>query len=347
MARKTKAVAMVSGGLDSTLAVKMMVDQGIDVHGVMFVTGFCYADPRRPKKRTRTGKRPEQNEALRAGRQTETSITMEDISEEYLQDVVVNPKFGYGSAINPCIDCRIFMLKKAKKYADAIGAPFIITGEVLGQRPMTQHFKTLRLIEKESGLTKLILRPLSGKLLPPTLPEEEGWIDREKLQDISGRSRHKQMALAVELGIDDYPQPAGGCCFLTDQNYALRLKDLFKYRDSASLTLNDMILLKVGRHFRINENLKVIVGRDEAENNFLTNFLKGRWAFEAVDVSGPLTVAEGEVRDEDIPIIAAITARYSDGKNQPAVRVHYRDEKKVGEIEIEPIKNGTLDNWRL
>jgi len=344
---KIKAVAMVSGGLDSTLAVKLMTLQGIDVYGITLVTGFCYADPRRASKRKKAGQRPEKNEPLRAGKQTHISIEFRDVSEEYIRTVLIHPKHGYGSAINPCIDCRIFMLKKAKEYMDEIGARFIITGEVLAQRPMTQHFKTLRLIEKEAGLEKLIVRPLSGKLLPPTLPEEKGWILRERLQDISGRSRHKQMALAKELGIEDYPQPAGGCCYLTDQNYARRLKDLFKYRDKESLTLDDMILLKVGRHFRVSEKLKVIVGRDELENNFLANFEPGRWSFEVVDVGGPLTLAEGLVNDSDIPVIAAITARYSDAKNQPIVKVRYKNDKKVEEIDAEPIKNGTLEAWRL
>ena len=347
MAETIKAVAMVSGGLDSTLAVKLMVNQGIDVYGITFLTGFCYADPRRAPKREKSRKRPEQNEAQRAGNQTHVPIEFRDISEEYIRTVLIRPKYGYGSAINPCIDCRIFMLKKAREYMDEIGARFIITGEVLAQRPMTQHFKTLRLIEKEAGLDKLIVRPLSGKLLPPTLPEEEGWIVREQLQDVSGRSRHKQMALAKELHIEDYPQPAGGCCYLTDHNYARRLKDLFKYRSKESLTLDDMILLKVGRHFRLSEKLKVIVGRDELENNFLSNFETDRCSFEAVDVSGPLTLAEGPVSESDALMVAAITARYSDAKNQPVVKVRYKNGEKVKEIDVEPIKNGTLDAWRL
>lgn len=347
MEQKIKAVAMVSGGLDSTLAVKLMVDQGIDVRGITFMTGFCYADPRRAPKRARSGKRPEQNEAQRAGDQTHIPVEFRDIAEEYIRTVLIHPKYGYGSAINPCIDCRIFMLKKAKEYMDEIGAKFIITGEVLAQRPMTQHFKTLRLIEKEAALEKLIVRPLSGRLLPPTLPEEEGWIQRDRMHDISGRSRHKQMALAKELGIEDYPQPAGGCCYLTDQNYAKRLRDLFKYRSKESLSLDDMILLKVGRHFRLSENLKVIVGRDELENNFLANFESGHWMFEVMDVSGPLTLAEGNLTDAEIPVVAAITARYSDAKNQPIVKVQYKNGKKIKKIEVEPIKNGTLNAWRL
>ncbi len=346
MSEKIKAVAMVSGGLDSTLAVKLMVNQGIQIFGITFITGFCYADPRRPEKR-RKDEKAGKNEAMRAGRQTGTPVEFRDISEEYIQQVVIHPRFGYGSAINPCIDCRIFMLKKAKAYMEEKGAQFIITGEVLAQRPMTQHFKTLRLIEKEAGLEGLIVRPLSAQLLPPTLPEKEGWIDRSKLEAISGRSRHRQMELARELGIDEYPQPAGGCCYLTDQNYARRVRDLFQYRDKESLTLNDFILLKAGRHFRVSERLKVIVGRDELENDFLQHFAAGRWSFEAVDVSGPLVLAEGDVTETDIPLIAAITARYSDGKNLPQVEVKYKSEKKSGKIVVEPIKNGTLDAWRL
>ena len=320
---KIKAVAMLSGGLDSSLAVKIVADQGIEVIGINYNTGFCLTDHRR--KMSGLGARIDpqlvRNEALAAGARWGLPVEIVDISNEYLQ-ILTRPKYGYGSAVNPCIDCRIFMQKKTREYMEKIGAGFIVTGEVVGQRPMSQMRKTLRLIEKESGCRGLILRPLSAKLLEPTIAEINGWVDREKLYDFSGRSRKPQMKLAKEIGLEEYPQPAGGCCFLTDKNYARRLQDLFRHEEKRCVTTDQVMLLKVGRHFRMNEKAKVIVGRNEAENLFLEKTFAGLTRLYCADVQGPLSLIEGAAQEEAISTAAAITARYSDADMDETVEVN-------------------------
>src|SRR4030043_1004028 len=223
-----KAIALLSGGLDSTLAARLVLDQGIELEALNFMTVFCTC----PNKGAT---------CLASQKAVETlgiPLKVFNVSEEYL-NVVRNPKHGYGSNMNPCIDCRIFMLKKAKVYMEESGASFIITGEVLGQRPMSQRRDAMRLIEKEAGLEGLILRPLSAQFLPVTLPEKEIWINRETLLGIQGRSRKPQMKLADHYGIRDYPCPAGGC-LLTDPQFANRMKDLMLY--SPNFSLNDVHL---------------------------------------------------------------------------------------------------------
>jgi len=341
-----KAVALLSGGLDSTLAVKIIRDMGIQVKALNFHTGFCLVDHRRQLD-PRRGRIAPRNEALRAGADLEVPVEMVDISGEYL-DVVLDPKHGYGSAANPCIDCRIMMLRKAREYMEREGADFIVTGEVLGQRPMTQHRGTLRLIARESGTADVLLRPLSAKLLDPTKPEREGLVDRESLYAISGRGRKEQMKLAEEKGIVDYPQPAGGCCFLTDRNYARRFRDLVAHRPPGSITMEDLVLLKVGRHFRVSPTAKVVVGRDQAENEFLERYLDGRWAFKVRGFEGPLTLCEGAPTKDELRAAAALTARYSDGKAEPELQVGCRHPDGHEEvIETPPAAEDLLEKWRL
>jgi tRNA U34 2-thiouridine synthase MnmA/TrmU len=206
-----KAIALLSGGLDSTLAAKIVLDLGIELEALNFLTVFC----------TCTNKGETCLASQKAVSALGIPLKVLNVSEAYLP-VVKNPKHGYGSNMNPCIDCRIFMLKKAKAYMEEIGASFIVTGEVLGERPMSQRRDSMRLIEKEAGLDGLILRPLSAKLLPASIPEKEDWVDREKLLKIQGRSRKPQIHLADHYGIRDYPCPAGGC-LLTDPVFPLRL----------------------------------------------------------------------------------------------------------------------------
>jgi len=349
MAEKIKAIALLSGGLDSTLAVKIITRMGIEVQGINFYTGFCVTEHRRKIKRNKDKGKIAQNEALRAGADLGVRVELIDISEDYYKTVLFEPKYGYGSAMNPCVDCRIYMFRKAKEYMKENGARFVFTGEVLGQRPKSQHMRELMLIARESGLEGLLLRPLSAKLLPPTLPELEGWVDRNKLYDISGRSRHVQIQLAAEFGIEAYPQPSGGCCFLTDQNYARKLRDLITYKGKERVVMDDFILAKVGRHFRLSEDLKVIVGRDEMENKFLERFCqKGeRWFFETVDYKGPLAVTDGEVLPEDVELIAGITAGHSDGKTAEAVQVSYRGDRGEGIVAVRPVVGDALEEWRI
>lgn len=346
---KIKAVAMLSGGLDSSLAVKIVADQGVEVIGINFNTGFCLTDHKRRMLGLGAEIDPEsvRNEALEAGAKWRLPVEIIDISAEYM-DILTNPRYGYGSAINPCIDCRIYMQKKAREYMERVGARFLITGEVVGQRPMSQMRKTLRLIEKQSGLEGYILRPLSARILEPTVPEMEGWVDREKLYGISGRSRKPQMELATKLGLLDYPQPAGGCCFLTDHNYARRLQDLFRNQVKKTLTTEQVLLLKVGRHFRINANTKAIVGRNEAENLFLEKNTENKVLISCVDVMGPLTVIEGDPGDEEVRLAAALTARYSDGKNDGTVKVRVETPGRGATlIEAEPLDSFECERMRL
>ncbi|MBC7130402.1 hypothetical protein H5T51_04160 [Candidatus Bathyarchaeota archaeon] len=302
---KVKAIALLSGGLDSTLAVKLLLEQGVEVEAINFVTPFCLC------RRGGCG-------AKEAAEKLNITLKTVNIGLEYLK-VLRKPKFGYGRGMNPCIDCRIFMLKKAKQYAKKVGADFIVTGEVLGQRPISQHRKALKIIEKEAGLEGKILRPLSAKLLPKTDAEKKGLVDRQQLLDIKGRSRKRQMTLASQLNIKDYPCPAGGC-LLTVKEFASKLRDLFAHRKRISI--RDIQLLKVGRHFRLGEN-KIIVGRNEQENRLLLA-LKGKWDyyFEAQGCGSPTTLLQGPKRKTAIKKAAELTAYYSD-KKQGEVLVKY------------------------
>jgi tRNA-specific 2-thiouridylase len=295
--KRTKAVALLSGGLDSTLAVKLVLDQGIDVEAVNFVSPFCLC------RKGGCG-------ALEVAKNLNIPLKTITVGEEYLR-IVRKPQFGYGKNMNPCIDCRIFMLKKAKKYAEEIGASFIFTGEVLGQRPMSQHRKTLGIIEKEAGLKGKILRPLSAKLLPPTEVEKKGLVSRETLLGIEGRSRKKQIRLAQELKVTEYSCPGGGC-LLTYREFTSKLKDLFERKKRISL--KDVRLLKVGRHFRFGKN-KIIVGRNEAENGLLLQMkMTNDYCFEAQDTGSPITLLQGPKTRIAVKRAAELTVYYSDRK---------------------------------
>jgi len=286
---KIRALMLLSGGLDSILAVKILQEQDIEVTGLTFVSYFFNA-----------------NSAKKAAQQLKIKLKIIDFSDEHLA-MVKNPPHGYGKAVNPCIDCHVLMLRKAKEISRLGQAPnrdnpsdtvlesgtvpkglslfdFIATGEVLGERPMSQNKQALELIEKQSGLQGYLLRPLSAKLLKLTIPEKRGLVNRNKLLDISGRSRKRQIALAKKWGIKDYPTPAGGC-LLTDLQFAQRLKELFqKWSDGQG---NDIQLLKLGRHFWVKNN-KIIVGRNEKENKKIKKLAqKGDLVIEPKDFSGP------------------------------------------------------------
>ena len=294
-----KALALLSGGLDSTLAVKVMLEQGIAVEALNFASPFC----------TCTSKNAGcKSEAVRVAEEFNIPIKVMHKGTDYLE-IVGNPKHGYGKGMNPCIDCRIFLLRKAKEYMAESGADFVITGEVLGQRPMSQRRDTLRLIERESGLEGLLLRPLSAKHFAPTIPETEGWVDRERLLAIQGRSRKEQMQLADELDVKNYPCPAGGC-LLTELSFVSKVKDVFDHSDT--LNPRDFRLLKLGRHFRIGERTKVIVGRNEAENHVLEAAVQGGEAALRWEEGGsPLTVVMGKLDVTALETAAKILLRYT------------------------------------
>lgn len=347
---KIVAIGLLSGGLDSALATRLIQNQGIEVKAVNFYTGFCTTDFRRQVNRKKAKGKVYTNESLQTAAHLGVEIDYIDISATYIKDVLMEPKYGYGKAINPCLDCRSYMLRRAKNYMEEHEADFVFTGEVLGQRPMSQYRRALDIVAKESELEGLLVRPLSAKLLPPTIPEQKGWIDREKLGSISGRSRKEQYRLAEELGVSVFSQPAGGCCSLADKNYALKMHDLLEHMEEGKIpNLDDVILLKVGRHFRPSDRLKVIVGRDEVENQFLERRYggNGRLMFSSIDVVGPVTIAEGRLGEEEIRAAAAITARYCDRENGDALRIKYESEDSSGIVEVLPVTESDLHSWRI
>ncbi len=320
----TKAVVLLSGGLDSTLAALLLKEQGIEVHGIHFSTGFCLSEHKRTMSLFGTTHDEVRSEAARAQKNLGVPVKSVDLGEEYLE-TVLHPKHGYGANINPCIDCRIMMLRKAKAYADEIGAQFVATGEVTGQRPMSQRRDTMRVIEKESGLEGRLVRPLCAKRLPPTEPEKQGLLDRTLLLDFCGRGRRPQMELIARKGISDYPLPAGGCCFLTDRSYAARFRDLLSHSAGRKITRDDLVLLKTGRHFRLSQTLKLVAARDEGECRFLELFSEGRVRFEAVEASGPVALSDGPPPSKEEELLCArIVARFSAGKHRPEVEVEAR-----------------------
>jgi tRNA-specific 2-thiouridylase len=306
--QKPKVLVLLSGGLDSTLAVKSMIDQDLDVEAVIFSTPFCLCD------KCSAGSTVKKF-GIKAHR-----VFM---GQEYL-DLIVNPPRGYGSQMNPCIDCRIMMLRKAKDLAKEMGAKCIVTGEVLDQRPFSQTKKAMEFIERKAEMEGEILRPLSAKLLPVTDFEKSGEVDREKLFSIQGRRRLEQMDLAKKIGVKDYPCPSGGC-LLTDPRFAEKLKDFLK--NKKTLTIDDVNLLKNGRHFRFN-GCKIIVGRNEKENQFLLEVSnqKNLPYLEVVEHMGPITLLEKSCSTESVKKASEITVRYSDVEkgNEVDVRLQVR-----------------------
>src|SRR3990170_6039316 len=313
---RIKALALLSGGLDSILATKLVLEQGIDVVAFNVTSPFCLC------KKGGCG-------AVEAAKQLGVELKVVYSGLEYLK-MVRKPKHSYGRNMNPCIDCRIFLLKKAKKIAKELGASFIFTGEVLDERPMSQHYPALKIIEGEAGLKGRILRPLSARLLPETEAERKGLVDRAKLLKIRGRSRKPQIKLAAEFNIKDYPCPAGGC-LLTDKEFAKKLRDLFEHKKR--INLEDVLLLKVGRHFRFGEN-KIIVGRNEAENKvLLAKKGKSDFSFEVPDIAGPTTLLQGRKIKKAVEVAAALTAFYSDAKTE-AVNVNFGREKLDNSVTV-------------
>lgn len=337
--KAVRAIGLLSGGLDSMLAHAVIRAQGIEVRAVNFYTGLCIVETqRRLGRRRRDGSIPA-NEALGAAANLEMEMEFIDISgPDYLQ-LITHPRYGYGANANPCVDCRIFMFKKARELMEAWGASFVFTGEVLGQRPKSQRRDTLRIVERDSGLTGRLVRPLSAKLLEPTIPEVEGLLDRERLFGFRGRTRAPQMALAKQLGLADYPQPAGGCCYLTDESFGRRFHDLMAHRPDRHLAEEEVLLLAMGRHFRIGE-VKLIVARNETESVALRRF-SGRHAVEAIGVNGPLALVEGQPDEAARRLLSAIVARYGQGRARDLVTVEWREPN--GAIERRDVEPCLLD----
>lgn len=323
MSQQRKAVALISGGLDSMLACQTIMNQGIHVEGINFFTGFC-VEGHTHAIRKQDADKVKRNNALWVAEQLGIKLHIIDIIEEYKQ-VLLNPKHGYGANLNPCLDCKIFMVNKAKQWMQEKGFDFIITGEVVGQRPMSQRKQTMPIVAAESGADDLLVRPLSAQNLPATLPEREGWISRDKMFGFSGRSRKPQMALAKEFGFADYAQPAGGCCFLTDESYSLKLTDLWQARGKRDYDLDDIMLLKVGRHIRPRPHFKIIVAREDGEARFMSGYKKEFVSMHCASHRGPLVLIDGEVGEDDLALAGQILARYGQGRDAEQVEVTIRD----------------------
>jgi len=280
--------------------------------------------------------------AVDAAKQLKVPLKVVVAGNDYLR-MLRKPKHGYGRNMNPCIDCRIFLMKKAKKYAKEIGADVIFTGEVLDERPMSQHYPAMMLIEKEAGLKGKVLRPLSARLLPETDVEKKGLVDRSKLMDIQGRSRKPQFKLADEYGIKDFPCPAGGC-LLTYEEYAKKIRDLFTNKKHISIA--DIALLRVGRHFRLSKN-KFVVGRDEAENKLLVaRKTKKEYYFELPEIVGPITILQGPKTKTSIETAAKLTVFYSDA-NTSEVKVNFGRETLDKSIIVKVPEQAYVDKLRV
>lgn len=329
---KHTAIALFSGGLDSTLAILTILKQGINVTALSFITQFG-CDINKTSKNS-----------FSLASELGFELKLIHLEDEFIE-IIKNPKYGHGRNMNPCIDCRILMLKKAKELIANTKADLIITGEVIGQRPMSQMRNTLYMIDKAAGLKGLVLRPLSAKLLEPIIPEINGIVDREKLYDFSGRSRKKQMALAEEFGLTEYPMPAGGC-LLTEPNYSNRLRELLSYNSHPSL--NDFHLLRVGRHFRLSQLCKLIVGRDEQDNAQLKELLEQNdYLMEVEGFGSPLALLKGSGCKELLDLAASICARYSDAKDLREVEVKLSNKTESFIKKVTPAENSLINSYRI
>ena len=319
--KKRKAAALISGGLDSMLAARVILEQDVEVHGINFFTGFC-VEGHTSAIREQHKIKQKRNNALWCAEQLGIPLHIIDISTEY-KDIVLNPKHGYGQHMNPCLDCKIFMVNQASacEYANEQGFDFIITGEVIGQRPKSQRREAMPVIARESGAEDRLLRPLCALNLDPTLPEREGWVDRSRLFGFHGRDRKPQIELAKHFGFRDFAQPAGGCCFLTDKHYSTKFRDLMRARGKRDYELDDIMLLKVGRHMRPNARFKLIIGREQGENKYLQGYRKRFLNLRTMSHEGPLALIDGAPNDLDVELAARIVARYSQGRTAAEVEI--------------------------
>jgi tRNA-specific 2-thiouridylase len=307
-----RAIALISGGLDSILAAKVVMEQGFDVVGLYFTSAF-----------SKSYENEETTHAARVCNAAGIDLRVLDMGREYI-DVVRKPAHGYGKHVNPCIDCKIYMLKRAKNVMQEVDASFVITGEVLGQRPMSQRRDALDIIERDAGMRGMILRPLSATLLHPTQAELNGLVQRDRLLGISGRSRAVQLQLAERFDIRGYSTPAGGC-LLTDKNFADKLRDLFA--DKQSVTPDDVRLLTIGRHYRMDAGIKIVLGRDNEENNMLLSMApRGYRLFVPHDFPGPVALLTGSPTQDLKQTIGRLIITYSKHIPGRSYRIQFNNE---------------------
>lgn len=334
-----KAIGLISGGLDSVLAVALLQKQNVEVIGLQILNGFSNINLNNYREFS----------AFKASQKLNFQYLPIDVTKEYW-DVLLYPKHGYGKNVNPCIDCHTFMFKTGKKIMEAENADFVFTGEVLGQRPMSQMLPTLNIIEKESGLTGKLLRPLSAKLLKPTDAENNGKIDRDLLKDFQGRNRTPQLNLAKEFEIENIATASGTGCYLIDPYYAKKMKDVFKHIGKENLSRNDIEILSVGRHFRLDEKTKLIVSRDEAEYYKLLKFKNENYYFENQDHIGAIGIGIGDYDQKKLTLASQIIARYSKGKNEENIKIkidHNNNLIKVFTVDPLPINSKILKSLMI
>jgi len=325
--RKAKALVLFSGGLDSILTIKILQKQGISVQAINFVTPFSAG----------------QSYVDKTGKKFGVKVHKIKVDRDYFS-MIRRPKHGYGANMNPCLDCKIYMFRRAAKFAKNHGFDFIATGEVLGERPFSQVKPLIFLIEKEAGLAGKVVRPLSGKLLPPTQAEKKGLIKRENLLAISGRNRTPQLTLAKKFGIKEFPTPGGGC-LLTDPGFSRKLRDFLKH--SKTLSWDDITLLRLGRHFRIGKD-KIIVGRRHEENLALKKIAQKQklpW-MEVQGFMGPVTVVHGKSKSV-IEKAAGLTVRYSDAPKNSPVKVALHKGNKKTSLEAKAMPEEQIERIRV
>ncbi|OHD53546.1 MAG: hypothetical protein A2Y33_04015 [Spirochaetes bacterium GWF1_51_8] len=340
-----RAVVLISGGLDSMLAVKLTEELGIEPVPVNFDMGFSQAKHRQkvpPKK-----PHPAGTQILRERGYDVHTI---DVAEEYFYNVLLHPRHGYGSQVNPCIDCKIYFQKKAWEYGQTIGAEFIVTGEVLNQRPMSQRRNILFVIEKEAGLEGMVVRPLSGRILPATIPEKKGWIERSRMFDIEGRGRLRQMELAKNYGFAEFETPAGGC-LLTEEHIAHRFFDRFRAEGKDNPDFKEYQLLKVGHHFRFSPSCTMVTGRNFYENKYIAEYAplirKDALLLDTQDIPGPLSILMGPDCGEHLEIALRITARYTDLKGNAMVKILDKQGNPLSERVSEGIEEWEYAKYRV
>ena len=329
-----KAIVLLSGGLDSILAAKLMLEQGVEVQALTFSAKLCMCG----------SKKIGRSAASEAAEMLGIPLETVDFTPDFIE-IIKNPRYGHGANMNPCIDCKIYMQKHAKDMMAKFGASFLVTGEVLGERPMSQRKDALLLIEKRAGVKGILLRPLSAKLLEPTIPENEGIVDRNRLLDISGRSRKPQIELAAKFGIKKYPQPAGGC-LLTDPGFARRVKEAM---DQGEFESGNVAILSVGRQFRLAKGVRLIIGRDEDENELINSLAKpGDIFIKMAKTQGPLSLLRGSAETPVIEKAAAIAAHHTKSRGEERVSVNaWQKDGDRSVVTVTPAKREEIEKLRI